>query len=301
MGFGVITYVLWGLFPAYFPLLAPADPVEIIAHRITWTAVFMAILITFQRSWGAVLQGIRHYRWRIAVAALLIAINWLVYVMAVTAGHVADAALGYFINPLVSIALGMLFFQERLRRLQQVAVAVAAVAVGWLTITQGALPMIPLALALSFGFYGVLKKRIALPATISLTAESLLLLPMAVAYFVWLHQQGTGTFFDHGAGHAGLLMTTGLVTAIPLLTFATAAHRVTLGTLGMLQYITPTMQFLWAVFVVQESIPAARWIGFSFIWLAVGLYLLDLYRQRHPKPQPETHNLDSPAPRTDPK
>ncbi|MDO4928354.1 MAG: EamA family transporter RarD [Corynebacterium sp.] len=292
MGYGILTYVMWGLFPAYFPLLEPASAVEIIAHRVMWTAVFVAGLVTSQRGWAKVARLFAEHGWRLGVAGLLIGCNWLVYVFAVNSGHVSDAALGYFINPLVSIVLGMVFFQERLRKFQVLAVTIAALAVLWLAFSQPTLPLIPLALALSFGFYGVIKKGLHVAPTISLMAETLVLLPLALGYIAWLQTQERNTFVQEDIGHSVMLITTGLVTALPLLTFALAAQRIPLGALGMLQYITPTIQFIWALFIVHEEVTASRWIGFIAIWIAVALYLIDLLRHRVPRRSRGLHSPD---------
>lgn len=281
MFFGVSAYLLWGIFPAYFPLLEPAAPLEIIAHRIIWTLVFMSVVLTLSRRWGELFRASRHTWIRLALAGFLVAINWLVYVIAVNSGHVADAALGYFINPLVSVLLGVVFLHERLRPLQTMSVLIAAAAVLLLTVVGGQPPVMGLMLALSFGFYGLVKKGLPVSAQASVTAETIVTAPFALAYLFWLHAQGTSTFGTHGTTHALLLMSAGVVTAIPLLLFGAAARRIPLATIGMLQYMTPTMQMLWAVFIMQEHLSQIRWIGFVIIWISVALYLLDLaLRQR---------------------
>lgn len=276
--YGISAYLLWGLFPAYFPLLRPAAPVEIIAHRILWTAVFMAIVLTVSKSWRE-LRGVSAATWaKVAAASLLITANWLLYVIAVNSGHVADAALGYFINPLVNVLLGVVFLAERLRRLQTISVLVAAVAVLLLTVVGGQPPIIGLGLALSFGLYGLVKKGISLPATASLAAETLVLAPVALGYILYLElaPAQAGTFLSEGPGHAALLICAGLVTAIPLLLFGTATKLIPLSTIGMLQYVTPTIQMIWAVFVMQEHLEPIRWVGFIIIWISVAIFLTDI-------------------------
>ena len=282
MIWGVACYLMWGFFPAFFPLLEPADPMEILAHRFVWTLVFVAvILLLLGRNHGGGFRWIRQLtlrQWgRIAVAAVLIAGNWGLYIYAVNNDHVADAALGYFINPLVSVLLGVLVLRERLRMLQWVSVGVAGVAVVILTVALGTPPVVSLALAFSFGLYGLMKKKVTLPPLQSLTAETLVLAPVGVLYLAWLQSQGTNTMVqgDHGVGHVLLLMTAGVVTALPLLCFARAAHELSLTSLGMIQYITPVLQMLWAVFVVHEHIEPARWIGFCLIWVAVIIFTAD--------------------------
>ncbi|AZA11750.1 EamA family transporter RarD [Corynebacterium gerontici] len=285
MFFGISAYLLWGLFPAYFPLLEPASPVEIIAHRIIWTLVFMTALLTLTRRWGELRRASAHTWKRLTLAGLLIAINWLVYVIAVNSGHVADAALGYFINPLVSVLLGVVFLHERLRPLQTISVLIASAAVLLLTIVGGQPPVMGLLLAFSFGLYGLVKKGLTVSAQASVTAETLVTAPFALGYLLWLHLQGHSTFGTAGPGHAMLLISAGVVTAIPLLLFGAAARRIPLATIGMLQYITPTMQMLWAVLVMHEHLSHIRWIGFVVIWISVALYLFDLMLKQRQRAQ----------------
>lgn len=280
MVYGVIAYLWWGLFPAFFPLLLPAGPVEILAHRILWTAVFMVVILSLRRGWGELRTADRGTWLRIIAASVFIAANWLTYVIAVNSGHVTEAALGYFINPLVSVIFGIIFFREQLRRLQVASVVIAAGGVLLLTVLGGQPPLLALLLAFSFGIYGAIKKQVRLSAAASLTAETLVLLPVAVVYLLWLEGSGRGTFLDNGPEHMLLLISSGVVTAIPLLMFALAAKAIPLSTVGMLQYLTPTMQMLWALFVVNEQLEPVRWIGFIIIWIAVAIYLLDILAQR---------------------
>ncbi|MDO4685113.1 MAG: EamA family transporter RarD [Corynebacterium sp.] len=283
MVYGVLAYALWGFFAAFFPLLAPAAPTEILAHRIAWTAVFM-VGITWYSGALRELRRINRRTWiTLVFASAVIAINWLVYVIAVNSGHVAEAALGYFINPLVSVLLGMFFLGERLRLLQKLSVGIAAAAVAILTIAGGEPPLLGLTLAFSFGFYGLLKKRIQLSASASLAAETLVLLPFALYFLIKLEAAGEGTLFNHGPAHTALLISTGIVTAIPLLCFGKGVKLIPLSTIGMLQYMTPTVQMLWAVFVVQEELSAIRWVGFVIIWVSVSMYIADLILQRTQK------------------
>lgn len=249
---------------------------EILTHRIVWTAVFMSIFLTVGRRWSELKTANRQTWGWVLLASVLVALNWLIYIIAINSGHVADAALGYFINPLVSVFLGVLFLSERLRRLQVLSIALAAIAVLLLTFLGGQPPIIALGLAFSFGFYGLVKKRISMSSPASLTGETLVLAPFAVTYMLYLELTGPGTFIDYGAGHFALLLSAGLVTALPLLLFGTATKHISLSTIGMLQYLTPTMQMLWAVFVVNEHIAPLRWVGFIIIWGAVALYLLDI-------------------------
>ena len=281
MPFSIAAYVLWGIFPAFFPLLTPAAPLEIIGHRIVWTAVVMSIIMSCTKTgWSELRQAsVRTWGW-LGLASVLVATNWLVYVIAVNSNHVADAALGYYINPLVNVLLGLVFLSERLRPFQKTSITVAATAVVMLTIIAGQPPVQALMLAFSFGFYGLVKKRVDMSAMASLTAETLILAPVAAGYLLVLEARGTGTFGHISVGHSLLLMTAGLVTAVPLLLFGIAARRIQLSTIGMLQYLTPTMQMLWAVFVTREEIAPLRWVAFGIIWVAVALYFLDILRFR---------------------
>ncbi|AGG67232.1 EamA family transporter RarD [Corynebacterium callunae] len=280
MIYGVFAYLIWGLFPAFFPLLLPAAPLEILAHRILWTAVLMLIVITVAKGWGEFKKTDRSTWIRIIFASIFIAANWLIYVIAVNAGHVTEAALGYFINPLVSVVFGIFFFKEQLRKLQLSAVLIATAGVLFLTFLAGQPPYLALTLALTFGLYGAIKKQVKMSAIGSLTAETLVLLPIAIVYLGWLELSGQGTFFNNGPAHSALLISSGLVTAVPLLLFSLAAKAIPLSTVGMLQYMTPTMQMLWALLVVNEQLEPVRWIGFIIIWVAVALYIFDIYLQK---------------------
>lgn len=280
MSYAIGAYLLWGLFPAFFPLLLPAGPLEIIAHRVVWTAVFMTILLTVTRGWHELRNADRREWLRLIVAGVLITSNWLVYVIAVNNNHVADAALGYFINPLVSIVLALVFLGEHLRRLQIIAVVIAAIGVLQLTFLSGEAPLAALALAVTFGLYGLAKKQVTTSAVASVAAETLVLTPLAIGYIVYLHSSGDAVFGTVSSGHTVLMMLSGVVTAAPLLLFGRGTKELPLTTVGMLQYITPTMQMLWALFVTQEYLSPARWTGFIIIWIAVALYLVDLTEQR---------------------
>ncbi|MCG8921555.1 EamA family transporter RarD [Lentzea sp. CC55] len=276
--YGAIAYVLWGLFPAYWPLLVPAQPVEVLAHRIVWSFVVLAVVVAVLRRWRPLLE-LSGQGWLIVTAAaVLITVNWGTYIYAVNSHHVVEAALGYFINPLVSVALGMIFLKERLRITQVAAIGVAVIAVIVLTIDYGRLPVISLVLACSFGIYGLLKKKVPLDAISSLTAENAVIAPIALIYLLTL---GTAnTFAAAGTGHALLLVSTGVVTVIPLLAFGAGARLIPLSTMGMLQYIAPILQFAWGVFVVHEPMPASRWIGFGLVWLALAVFTVDAVRNR---------------------
>ncbi|MGW0175817.1 EamA family transporter RarD [Rhodococcus sp. NPDC003322] len=273
------AYVLWGMFPIFFGLLAPAAPVEILAQRMLWTLVVMfAVAAVVGR-----LSRLRTLTLRSALmvvaAAAAISINWGVYIYGVTSGRVVEAALGYFVNPLVSVLLGMLVLRERINRWQAVALGFGALAVVILTIDYGRPPWIALVLALSFGAYGLIKKTIPLDPVTSLTAEGIVTAPFAIGYLVWLTVAGTSTFLGHGAGHTALLISAGVVTAVPLLLFGAAAQRVPLVTLGIIQYLNPGLQMMWGVVVLHEAMPASRWAGFALIWLALAVFTADAVRR----------------------
>jgi chloramphenicol-sensitive protein RarD len=277
---GLAAYSMWGLFPLYFPLLEPAGGLEIVAHRVVWSVVFVALLLTAVRRRGHVRAVLTDRRALLVLsgAALLIAANWLIFVYGVNSGHVVETSLGYFVNPLVSVLLGVVVFGERLRRLQWVAVGIAAVAVAVLTVDYGRPPWIALSLAVTFGLYGLMKKLVRVEAAPGLFVETLLVTVPALAVLAFLQADGTGTFGDAGAGHAVLLAVSGVATAVPLLLFAAAARRIPLSTIGLLQYVTPLMQLSVGVFVYDEPMPPARLAGFAIVWLALAVLTADTLR-----------------------
>jgi chloramphenicol-sensitive protein RarD len=279
--FGVGAYGMWGLFPAFFPLLKPAGAVEILAHRIVWSFALMAVVIAAVRRLGDI-RTITGRTWLLlAFASALISVNWVIYVYAVNNGHVVDAALGYFINPLVTVALGVLIFRERLNRAQLAALAIAVVAVVVLTVEVGAPPIIGLGLALSFGLYGAVKKVVPTDPRVSVGIEAAIATPPALAYIVVLQATGHGQFTNHGPSHFALMILSGVLTALPLLLFAAAAQRLPLVTMGLLFYLTPAMQLTWGVMVGHEPMQPARWLGFALIWLALLVFSGDaLWRAR---------------------
>ena len=277
---GLGAYSLWGLFPLYFPLLEPAGGLEIVAHRVLWSLVFVGLLLTVRRNWSQVRALVTDGRRLLVLfgAAVLIAANWLVFVYGVNSGQVVETSLGYFINPLVSVLLGVVVFSERLRRLQWVAVGIAAVAVAVLTIDYGRPPWIALALAASFGLYAVMKKLVRVEAAPGLFVETALVAVPAGIVLAVLHSGGEGTFTNAGTGHALLLVSSGVATAIPLLLFAAAARRIPLSTVGLLQYVTPLMQLAIGVFVYDEPMPPARLAGFVIVWVALAVFTVDSVR-----------------------
>jgi chloramphenicol-sensitive protein RarD len=279
--FGIGAYACWGTFPAFFPLLKPAGAFEVLAHRIVWSFALMVVVIAVVRRLGDI-RAITGRTWLLLTfASAMISINWVIYVYAVNNGHVVDAALGYFINPLVTVALGLLIFRERLNRAQFVALAIAIIAVVVLTVEVGAPPVIGIGLALSFGLYGAVKKVVPTDPRVSVGIEAGVAAPFATAYIVVLQVGGYGTFTDHGVDHVALMIVSGVVTALPLLLFAAAAQRLPLVTMGLLFYLTPAMQLTWGVVVGHEPMPPVRWLGFALIWVALAVFSGDaLWRTR---------------------
>lgn len=277
---GVAAYSLWGVFPLVFHQIQEVLPAEVLMHRVTWSFVVVAGLLGLRRdtAWLTVLRTPSATRTRLAAAAALISLNWLVYVWAVSEEHVVEAALGYYINPLLTVALGVVVLREALSRMQIVALGFAVAAVAVLTVGYGRVPWIALVLAFSFAGYGFLKKAVAVPATTSLAVETAVLLPIAVVGFVVLQVRG-GTAFLHGSvGRDLLLAGLGVVTAVPLVLFGTAARRIPLTLLGLLQYLTPTFQLLCGVFVLDEDLPPERLAGFVLVWVALVLLGVDALR-----------------------
>ncbi len=268
--YGLGAYLLWGSVPLFWPLLARAGAVEILAHRVLWSLVIAGILalILLPRGWWRPLATRRNMI-LLTLAAAVIAVNWGLYIWAVNSGQVVETALGYYINPILTVLLGVVFLRERLAAAQWVAVGIAVAAVLILTVDYGRPPWIALILAVSFGSYGLLKNRINAGAVATLTVESAMLAPLALGYLIFLQSAGEMTFVHLGWGHSLLLVSAGLVTVLPLLFFSAAAVRIPLSTLGLLQYLTPTAQFLLGVFYFGEAMPPARWAGFALIWVAL--------------------------------
>ena len=279
---GALAYTLWGTFPLYWRLLEPAGAVEILAHRIVWSSITMVVILV---AWRRVPQlrallGDRRRLLLICAAAVVITFNWGGYIWGVNNGRVVETSLGYFINPLVTVLMGVLILGEHLRRLQWVAMAIALVAVVVLAVDYGRPPWIALLLAFSFGTYGLLKKQAGVGAVESITVETLVLTPFALAYVVWLLSTGESSFGSHGLGHAALFTTTGLITAVPLMLFGAAAIRVSMVSLGLLQYLAPTIQFALGILVFHEAMPASRWIGFGLVWLALVIFTVEALNHR---------------------
>ena len=270
------AFLCWGLFPLYFHAIGEVPPLQILAHRMLWSLLFLLIVLAVRRQWGW-LQLLRQPRavGLFAVSASLLSINWLIYIWAVNNGHVIEASLGYFINPLVNIMLGYLLLKERLRRTQRLAIMVAALGVAWLAWQAGHVPWIALALAVSFGGYGLMRKTAPLGALEGLSFETLVLFPLAAGYVIWLTVHGQNAFINTPSNTTrALLMAAGPITAIPLLLFASGARRIPLSVLGLLQYVTPTLQFLLGVWMFHEAFSADRLAGFVLIWAALALFAL---------------------------
>lgn len=276
---GVTGYLLWGLFPLYFMLLDIVPPIEVVAHRIIWSLVFVLIIVLLGRQWRVFVRAFnRRTVTMLGTAAVFLAINWLVYVYAVSTDQVLQASLGYFVNPLVSVALGVVILKEKLRTAQWAAVGIAIVAVMVLTVAYGELPWIALTLGFSFGIYGLLKKYANLPSIHSLGIETAVLFPIALGILAIAIARGDNSFVADGPGITALLILLGPVTAVPLLAFGGAAIRIPLSTLGLLQYITPIGQFLLGIFVFHELMSTGRWIGFILVWTALVVFSVDMYR-----------------------
>src|SRR6478736_3364350 len=279
---GVAAYAMWGLFPLYWPLLEPAGAVEILAHRICWSLVTMVVLTLLLRRTSHLRAITRDRRvvGLLAVASVVIAFNWGGFIYGVNHDRVVEVSLGYFINPLVTVLLGVFVLGERLRPLQWAAIGIAGIAVVILTVDYGHPPWIALLLAGSFGTYGLAKKKANVGAVESLTFETVLLAPIALGYIWWLTATGDSNFASHGAGHAVLLASTGLVTAVPLICFGAAAIRIPMTTLGLLQYLAPTIQFALGLVVFDEQMTTVKWIGFALVWLALAIFTVEALRHR---------------------
>ena len=278
---GAVTYVLWGLFPLYFALLDSVSPIEVVAHRVVWCLVFLCIILSISRGWRALLV-VSHSRRTVgllAVAAAFLSINWGVYVYAVHINKVVEASLGYFINPLVSVALGVVILRERLRPLQWTGIGLAVSAVLVLSFAAGHPPWISLILASSFGIYGLIKKVVGIGSVQSLAIETAALAPIALTLMIVAFADGSGALIHDGPGMTLLLILLGPVTAIPLITFGAAATRIPLSTLGVLQYLTPILQFIMGVTIFGEVMSSGQWVGFFIVWIALMVFTFDTLRQ----------------------
>jgi chloramphenicol-sensitive protein RarD len=277
--YGVSAYVLWGMFPLYWPLLEPANPLEIVSHRAVWTLIFCVIVLAITHALKSTLATFRRPKVAIKLflASVLISINWLIYIWATNNDHVVEASLGYYINPLIIIAFGVVLLKEKMRKMQWIAVSIATVGVIVLTVDYGRLPWVALGLALSWGTYGLVKKQLGLGALEGLAIETMIAFIPYCGYLIFIGSKGEGQF-GNGAGLTILLISAGAVTAIPLLLFNGSTTRLPYSTIGLMQYITPTIQFSIGVWVNNEAMPTARWVGFIFIWLALITLATDLLK-----------------------
>ena len=277
--FGVSAYTLWGALPLYWSLLEPASPLEIVSHRAVWTLVFCIVILAATKALKKALTTLKQPMLvvKLFLSTLLISINWIIYIWANNNGHVVEASLGYYINPLIIIGFGVILVKEKLSSLQWASVSIATIGVIVLTIDFGRLPWIALVLAVSWGSYGAVKKQLGLGALEGLAIETLISAFFYLGYLIYIGNQGTGQF-GHGWGISLLLIGAGAVTAIPLLLFNGSANRLPFTSIGLLQYITPTLQFSVGVWIRHEEMPAGRWIGFVIIWIALIALTFDLVR-----------------------
>ena len=282
--YGIIAYSLWGILPIYLKAMSSVPAIEILGHRMIWSFFFMLAVLAVTRRWSWIRPVLKQPKVMLTflVTAVILGLNWFTYIWAVNAGLIVEAALGYFINPLLNVLLGYVFLKERLRTGQTVAVLLALGGVLYLTFSYGSLPWIALTLAFSFGLYGLLRKTAVLDSIEGLSLETAWLFLPALALLIYFEMQGTGTFAHTAVSTHLLLIGAGVVTAVPLLFFAAAARRITMATLGILQYLAPTLQFLIAIFIYDEAFSRAQLIGFSFIWLALLVYTVESIRHtRH--------------------
>jgi len=285
---GIGAYIIWGFLPIFWKTIDTVDSLEILAHRIVWSGVFLAGIITMRRSWNQIWTLTGRVLGRLLLAGVLLALNWATYIWAVNNGHIVESSLGYFINPLLNVVLGVLILHERLDTGQWVAVGVAAAGVTYMTVSVGSLPWIALVLATSFGFYALLKKQMSAVGPVeSLTVEVALVLLPALAFLTALGIGGEGSFATTGTRTSILLILTGVATALPLVLFGAAARRIKLSTIGLLQYIAPSIQFMIGVFLYGETVGRDRLIGFVLVWIALAMYTSQgLFHRRRGEAQP---------------
>lgn len=286
LAYALLAFVLWGLFPLYFHALSAVPSIEVLAHRVIWSALLLAGWAAWRGRLGPILEEFRKPRRMgfYALTTLLISANWWIFIWAIQNGRVLEGSLGYYINPLVNVLLGVVFLHERLNPRQWLAIAIAAGAVLWLVVAKGVVPWVSLSLALSFGSYGLIRKMAGFDAMLGLTIETLLLAPLALAGMAWWMANGQASMGHLGPATDVLLLAAGVVTVAPLLCFLEAGLRLRLATLGIVQYITPTMQFVLGVFVFHEHFDPERGVTFVLIWLALAIYTLDALRQHRLRP-----------------
>ena len=276
------AFVLWGLIPIYFKWLEHVPPLQVLAHRVLWSAVLLIGFLLIARRIGDLLAVIRRRRLLggLLLTSLLIATNWLCFIWGVVNDRILETSLGYYINPLISVLMGFCFFSERLSRAQTLAVGIAAVAVLLQVVYLGKLPWVALVLALSFGFYGVLRKRLNVDAAVGLAVETLLLVPLGIGYLVWLSSHGQNQFQLSEPGVAGLLALAGVITTVPLVLFNIAARRLALSVLGIMQYLAPSISFLVGIFLYNEPLGSVQMMTFGLIWTALVIFTLDGFRRK---------------------
>ncbi len=283
--FALAAFGLWGLAPIYFKAVASVNPTEVLAHRVIWSVVFLFLLISFNQQWKALFTLIKDRKivFRLLFTAVLISVNWLIFIWAVGANRIVETSLGYYINPLISVVLAMLFLGERLRPLQWMAIGLALLGVINQIVVVGSLPLVALTLAFSFGFYGLLRKKISINPVIGLTVETLLLMPFALVYLVWLSNNNTLAFTQQALTIDVLLIAAGLVTSLPLIFFAAATNRLSLTSIGLIQYTAPSITFLLAILIYDEPFGGAQLITFGCIWVALILFSVEGYRYQKRK------------------
>ncbi len=298
LSYGLLAYGSWGIFPVYFKAVADVAPLELLAHRIVWAFPLLALLVARERHAGDLVGALRHPRTRLTllVTTTLIAVNWLVYIYAIVTSRILEGSLGYFINPLVNVVLGVVVLHERLTAPKKLAVALAGAGVLWLGLGVGRLPWISLTLAFSFALYGLLRKLVPVGALVGLTVETMLLFPAMLALLVWMEARGTAAFLHRGLSGDLLLVLAGPLTAIPLLFFTGAARRLPLTTLGFLQYLAPSLQFLLAVFAYGEPLDAIRLVAFVAIWAALAVFAVASLRERRRTAPPVSPASPGPVP-----
>jgi chloramphenicol-sensitive protein RarD len=282
--YGLLAYGLWGLVPLYFKQLRSVPAVEVLMHRMVWCALFLSIIVTVARRWGDVARVLRTPKLLglLLLSAILIALNWLAYIRSVETGQVVQASLGYFVTPLLSVFIGLLVLGETMRPLQWIAVGVAAAGVLLLVLARGEIPLVGLSLAVTFSLYSLVRKKTPVDGLLGLMIETLILAPIAVVFLLLWRGEGTLAFGQHGSRLDLLIVASGIVTAFPLLAFGQAARRLPLSSLGFLQFMSPTIQFLIAVLVFGEEFDRGRAIGFAIIWTGVALFLVDLWQAHWP-------------------
>jgi len=280
--YGLGCYLAWGVIPVYFKAVKSVPPIEVLAHRVIWSVVFLAALLQLKRGWPTIAAALRNWRTMTALGAstILIACNWYTYIWAVGNNQVVEASLGYYINPLVSVVLGFVFLRERMRSLQWLAVALAAIAVTYLTVRLGKPPVISLILAFTFGLYGLLRKVASVGALAGLAIETTMLAPIAIGFLIWRSRTGELIFLHETTRLDLLLAAGGVVTAVPLLWFANAARRLRLSTIGVMQYLAPTLQLLLGAVVYHEATTTHHWMTFAAIWTALIVYTVDALASR---------------------